>query len=80
VTETSQKNIWIAYILAFLFGGAGLLYLGREQDKKLGIVLTIGAIVGLIGWILFVGGIIWLVAIIFGLYFTYKAAEELGLA
>jgi TM2 domain-containing membrane protein YozV len=70
---TAQKNIWIAYILAFILGGAGLLYLGREEDKTMGIILTIVAI---IGWFTF---IIWFIAMIVGIYFTYKTAKEMGL-
>jgi hypothetical protein len=73
VTKTSQKNIWIAYILAFLFGGAGLLYLGRGEDRQLGVVLTI---ITILCWTTI---ILEIFPGLVGLYLTYKAAQEMGL-
>ena len=71
---SSEKNIIFAYILALFLGGVGLLYLGRDEDKTIGIILTI---ITIIAWFPFFLGVIPGIA---GLYLTYKAAQELGLA
>lgn len=73
--SSGEKNPVLALLLSFLFPGLGQFY--NDQSKK-GLTLLVGAIISLVLIFILIGGILYLLVWVYGLYDAYKSAEAIN--
>lgn len=71
----SEKNPAIALILSLIFPGIGQLYNGQNHKC---LMLIIGAIISAILTVIIIGGLLYFIIWIYGMYDAYKSAQALN--
>lgn len=71
----SEKNPVVALLLSFIFPGIGQLY--NEQNHKCA-MLIIGAIISAILTIILIGGLLYFLIWVYGMYDAYKSAQAIN--
>lgn len=71
----SEKSPAIALVLSFIFPGIGQLYNGQKHKC---LVLIIAAIISALLIAILIGGLLYLIVWIYGMYDAYKSAEAIN--